>query len=143
VPSAYFAVMPIDIALATDAPTGTLELRQAQGLRDGNTFGAFLVVRSGGFAAALPFFFSRAALGDFTHALGTLADARVGEARLPAREGDDFLALGMGDGDTATVQGELREPENGQLLRFRFQTPIDGLTRLRDGAQRLLDAPHG
>jgi hypothetical protein len=134
--------MPIDIALATDAPTGTLELRQAQGLRDGGTFGAFLVVRSGGFAAAVPFFFSRAALGEFTHALGTLADARVGEARLPAHEGDDFIAIRMHDGDILMVQGELREPEHDQHLRFQFHTPVDGLIRLRDGVQQLLDEPH-
>ncbi len=127
--------MPHDIALATNTAIGTLELRQAQPLPDGQSFGALLVVRSGGLAAALPFFFTRQALRQFVDRLDALG---TGEARLGAREGGDFVALTTLDDERAAVFGELQEDDGVQQMRFRFETPRHGLESLAAGARRLL-----
>jgi hypothetical protein len=127
--------MPVDVALATNTPTGALELRQAQPLTNGMVFGAFLVVRSGGLAAGLPYFVTRGALTAFVAALRDLGTG--GAARLPARQGSAFVALEMqAEGDVA-VYGELEEGE--QLLRFRFVTEPRGVAALYDGLRGLLD----
>jgi hypothetical protein len=128
--------MPVDVALATNTPTGALELRQAQPLTNGIVFGAFLVVRSGGLAAGLPYFVTRRALTAFMAALRELEPAG-GAARLPARQGSAFIALEMQPEGDVAVYGELEEGE--QLLRFRFVTEARGVAALYDGLRDLLD----
>ena len=74
--------MPLDLALSTNTPTATLELRQAQPLGDQHRIAAFLVVRSGAFAAALPFVFTRDALVTFAESLDRITRHAKGIATL-------------------------------------------------------------
>ncbi len=73
--------MPLDLALSTNTPAAALELRQAQPLGDRRHLAAFLVVRSGVFAAALPFVFTSLDLASFGEALDTVARLRSGVVR--------------------------------------------------------------
>jgi hypothetical protein len=132
--------MPIDITLAANTPTATLELRQAQATSDGAAFAAFLIVRSGGLAAALPFFVTRNALHEFLAALEGLANGASTPARLPAREGAGVLALEIAPDGRMIVSGELEEDED-QRLRFRFATDRQGAATLYTGLKTLLGAP--
>lgn len=131
--------MPMDIALGSNTPTGTLEFRAAQPLPDNSGLGALLVVRAGSFAAALPFFVTRNALREFTDALGVMTNGASGAARLPAREGGDFVHVTR-SADSASVTGELSEDGGEQRLQFRFDTRASGLASLHGGLCRLLDS---
>ena len=137
--SELIGAMPIDIALGSNSPTSTLEFRSAQALPDNAGVGSLLVVRAGSFAAALPFFVGRAALREFTDALGAMAGGASGDARLAARDGGDFVSLDR-VADAVTVRGELSEDDGEQRLRFRFSTRASGLASLHGGLQRLLDS---
>jgi hypothetical protein len=134
------APMPRDIALSTNTATGALELRQAQPMPDGSGYAALLVVRSGGLAAALPFFATTEALRVFTHALGAVTAADAPPARLTARTGDDYIAIQGAGNDSIAVSGMLHEPED-QLLRFRFVTASAGLTAFLAGISALSEPP--
>jgi hypothetical protein len=132
--------MPRDIALSTNTATAALELRQAQPMPDGSGYAALLVIRSGGLAAALPFFATAEAWRAFTQALAAVMAADAPPARLTARTGDDFIAIaGAGDGAIA-VSGVLHEPDD-QLLRFRFVAPSAGLAPFLHGASTLSGQP--
>lgn len=131
--------MPMDIALGSNTPTGTLELRAAQSLPDSSGFGALLVVRAGSFAAALPFFVTRSAVREFTDALGVMTNGANGDARLVAREGGDFVSIGR-VADAVSVHGALSEDDGEQRLQFRFETRASGLAPLHLGLCRLLDS---
>lgn len=128
--------MPTDVALSSNSATGAIELRQAQPMPDGSGYAAFLVVRSGGFAAALPYFVTAQAWRDFVRALDDVTVADGAPARLHARDSEDFIAIAAsGDGQIA-VFGSLREADD-QLLRFRFTTPSAGLEALIAGVRRV------
>lgn len=130
--------MPTDIALSTNTATGTLELRQAQPMPDGSGYAAFLVVRSGGFAAALPYFVTTDAWRGFVAALAGMCAGAGGVARLPARDGDDHIAIAAAGEGLITVSGSLREMDD-QSLRFRFATSSRGLDALVEGARRVAE----
>lgn len=129
----------MDIALGSNTPTGTLELRAAQPLPDNSGLAALLVVRAGSFAAALPYFVTREALREFTDAIGAMANGANASARLPAREGNDFVNVTR-TADSARVSGELSEDDGEQRLRFRFDTRASGLASLHGGLCRMLDS---
>ena len=129
--------MPIDIALANGTPTGMLELREAQPLPDGSAFAAFLVVRSGAFAAAMPFFFTDAALVALILELDDLSAGRGALATLSARGVENFIAFERALGDVVSVTGELHDPDDDQLLRFRFPTRLPALESVLDGVRQL------
>lgn len=132
--------MPTDLALSTNSPTGALELRQVQPMPDGTGYAAFLIVRSGGFAAALPYFMTAEAWREFVHALPGVGAVDGAPARLRARDSDDFIAIsGAGDGQVA-VHGLLHEPDDDQMLRFRFLAPAHGVAALVAGARRIAGA---
>jgi hypothetical protein len=58
-------------------------------------------------------------------------------ARLRALEGDDVLAMaGVGD-DRIAVSGTLHEPDDDQMLRFRFEAPASGLPAFIAAVQRV------
>ena len=128
----------MDIALGSNTPTGTLELKAAQPLPDDSGLAALLVVRSGSFAAALPFFVTNRAVREFTDALGAMVRQSEGDARLAARDRADFLAVTR-SADSATVSGVLTEEGGEQRLQFRFDTRASGLASLHGGLCRLLD----
>lgn len=132
--------MPTDLALSTNTATGALELRQAQPMPDGSGFAAFLVVRSGGFAAALPYFVTTGAWREFASALDRVTAGDGKPARLRARNSDDFVAITGGGDGLLSVFGSLHEPDDDQLLRFRFMTPAHGLAPFAAGVRRLADA---
>lgn len=130
--------MPTDILLATNSPTGTLELRQAQRLPDGKLFATFLIVRSGAFAAAVPYFVTRVALAEFVDALDRMRRGAGSAARLPASESDGFLAMELDASRSIAVSGELHEGRE-QTLRFRFVTAPGAVEELQRGLRELLD----
>ena len=130
--------MPIDIALPANTPTGALELRQVQAIPDGTAFAALLVVRSGGLAAALPYFVTRDAFREFVEALGDVVIGAATPARLPARDGSGMLVLGTASDGMMIVSGHLEE-ECDQLFRFRFVTDVRGAATLHEGLRSLLD----
>ena len=100
-------------------------------------YAAFLIVRSGGFAAALPFFVTTAAWQAFAGALDGVTAVDGPPARLRARTGDDFIAIeGAGEGQVA-VSGVLSEPDEEQRLQFRFVTSASGLPALQAGVKRV------
>jgi hypothetical protein len=135
--------MPIDIALGAETPTATLALREAQPLPDGSGFAAFLVVRSGAFAAAMPFFFTEAARDALIAGLDHLVAGRSGTARLDARDTADSLTLTAGaDGGAVSISGTLHDPDSDQLLRFRFPAPRPAVTPLVAGLRRLTIPSH-
>jgi len=111
--------MPFDLALSTNTPTATLELRQVQPLGGTGQYAAFLVVRSGAFAAALPFVFLSASLLAFGDALAAMHASRTGSARLAASTSDDAIWFESADGEVRMC-GDLREQEGAQRLQFSF-----------------------
>lgn len=133
--------MPIDLSLSTNTSTGALEFRQAQPMPDGSGYAAFLVVRSGGLAAALPYFWTAGAWAGFVEALAALRREGLGAARLPAREGDDYLDIAHGGDGLLAVSGMLHDAHDDQLLRFRYLTPLHGLDGFLADARRLAALP--
>ena len=129
--------MPIDVALSTNTPTATIELRQAQSLAEGHHLAAFLLVRSGAFAAAMPFVFTRDALGAYADALVALSASRSGVAELRAAENDDMIRFDSREVGQLRVSGELNESENAQRLTFRFAAEWAGLDAFLEGIRRL------
>lgn len=128
--------MPTDIALSTNSPTGALELRQAQPMPDGTGYATLLVVRSGAFAAAIPFFVGTDEWERFVRALPGIAASDAAAARLPSRAGDDFVAIGGGGDGFIVVSGTLHELDE-QQLRFRFTAPAGGLPQFIAAARAL------
>ncbi|MDQ2667264.1 MAG: hypothetical protein M3Z05_14790 [Gemmatimonadota bacterium] len=129
--------MPLDLALSTNTPTATLELRQAQPLGDGRHHAAFLVVRSGAFAAALPFVFTQDHLATFAESLNALRTTRSGTASLQAGKSDDIIRMESVDEGKLRVCGELHETEGTQRLTFSFAAEWEGLDTFNDGIHRL------
>ena len=129
--------MPLDIALSANTPTATIELRQAQPLGDGHRHAAFLVVRSGAFAAALPFVFARGQLASFAEALDGLLATRSGTASLLASTSDDIIRFKSADRGILCVCGDLHEAEGMQRLTFSFVAEWERLERFIDGIHRL------
>ena len=131
--------MPSDLALSTNTPTATFELQQAQPLGDGRFFAAFLLVRSGAFAAARSYIFSRHALERFAEAVSVLLTTHAGIAQLAASDGDDVVRLEATDAGGLRITGTLHDPEDSdQLLRFGFTAQWKGLPSLADGLHRLI-----
>ncbi len=129
--------MPVDIALSTNSPTATIELRQAQPLGDGRHLAAFLIVRSGAFAAALPFVFASDDLLSFAEALETLSTARSGVARLPSSENDDVIRFESADVGQLRVCGDLNETSGAQRLTFSFVAEWEGLDAFTDALRHV------
>jgi hypothetical protein len=129
--------MPLDIALSTNTPTATIELRQAQPLGDERHHATFLVVRSGAFAAALPFVFARDQLASFAEALDGLFSTRSGTASLRASTSDDIIRFESADPGRLRVCGDLHETEGTQRLTFSFVAEWEGLVMFIDGIHRL------
>lgn len=129
--------MPLDIALSTNTPTATIELRQAQVLGEGRHLAAFLLVRSGAFAAALPFVFSRDELVSFTVALDALYATRSGVAHLNGRENGDIIRFESAHVGELRISGRLHEGSEAQQLAFNFAAQWNGLDRFLDGLRRL------
>ena len=123
--------------LSTNTPTATLELRQAQALGEGRHLAAFLLVRSGAFAAALPFVFSHDALGSFAEALGVLCAMRFGAAQLQGREDGDVIRIESVHMGELRISGRLHEGSKDQQLTFNFTADWDGLASFVDGLRRL------
>lgn len=129
--------MPLDLALSTNTPTATLELRQAQALGDARHHAAFLIVRSGAFAAALPFVFARDALRAFADALENLRAERVGSASLRGSMSDDVIRFESGDPGKLRICGDLYEAEGKQHLTFSFVAEWEGMDTFADGIRQL------
>jgi len=131
--------MPTDVALSTNTPSAALVLKQALPMPDGSGYAAFLVVRAGPFAAALPFLATSDAWLEFVRALERVPAGDGAPARLRAREGDDFVAIaGAGEGLLA-VSGSLHDPDDDQALRFRFTAPVQGLAAFLSGVRRVME----
>lgn len=132
--------MAIDITLAANTPTATLELRQAQAIPDGSGYAALLVVRSGGLAAALPFFVTGNAVRELVHALDAKTGGVATPARLSSRDGSCTLVIEVTPGDELAISGQLAESDD-QQLRFRFLTHLRGAGELAAGLRALLAQP--
>ena len=133
--------MPIDIALSTNRPTGALELRQAQPMPGGAGYAALLIVRSGGFAAAVPFLARTSGWRDFLASLDRMILEPGSSARLVACEGEDEITIADGSDGTIAVSGTLHEKDQDQMLRFRFLAPSAGLPALLAGVRELVERP--
>ncbi|MEP6992029.1 MAG: hypothetical protein ABJA80_13945 [bacterium] len=132
--------MPLDLALSTNTPTAALELRQAQPLGDQRHVAAFLVVRSGVFAAALPFVFTSRALASFTEALDTVARSRTGEAELSGRDGGNIVRFEVNAGGALHITGTLADPDDDtQRLQFAFGVPWEGVVAFAGVVRELID----
>jgi hypothetical protein len=129
--------MPLDIALSTNTPTATIELRQAQTLNEGRHLAAFLLVRSGAFAAALPFVFARDEADSFAQALDALNATRSGKAALNGSENEDVIRFESGHVGELRVTGRLHEGAEAQQLNFNFVAEWDGLSSFIDGLRQL------
>jgi hypothetical protein len=123
----YFGQMPVDLALSTNTPTATIELRQAQALGEGHHLAAFLLVRSGAFAAAMPFVFARDELVAFANALDVLMATRSGEAPLHGWENEDIIRFATGHDGQLRISGRLHEAPAVQQLTFSFAAEWVGL----------------
>jgi hypothetical protein len=135
----YFAEMPLDLALSTNTPTATLELRQAQPLGDLRHLAAFLIVRSGAFAAALPFVFTRAGLMTFADSLDVLCRETEGVAHLAARESEDVVRFTATRAGQLRIEGNLHETEDaGQHLQFSFMAEWEGVPPFAAGIRQLI-----
>ncbi|MEP7000054.1 MAG: hypothetical protein ABI969_06230 [bacterium] len=133
--------MPLDLALSTNTPTATLELRQAQRLGRPDCIAAFLVVRSGAFAAALPFVFTRDALMTFAESLDRIGPHVNGSASLVAHDGNDVVRFEAIPSGQLRIAGDLHETEGpGQHLQFNFPADWDGLPLFANGLQQLIAA---
>lgn len=133
--------MPLDLALSTNTPTATLELRQAQLLGYQNRIAAFLVVRSGAFAAALPFVFTRDALITFAESLDIIGRRANGVAHFMAHEGNDALHFEATPAGQLRITGDLHESDDGeQHLLFSFQVDWDSLRSFANGLRQLIVA---
>jgi hypothetical protein len=125
----------MDIALSTSSPTATLEFRQLQRFGDGSGFATFLVIRSGAFAAALPFHFEPDRLSEFISALESMDRTLKGEATLKPTWEPQFLSLELDGSGHVRVFGEpVESSEHEQRLHFSFLTDQ---TCLRPLASRL------
>lgn len=136
---AVFRAMPSDLALSTNTPTATFELQQAQPLGDGRFFAAFLLVRSGAFAAARPYVVLRQELLDFAEAVSSLLTTHAGIAHLAASDGDDVVRLEATDAGGLRITGTLHDPDDSaQLLRFGFTAQWEGVPYLADGLHGMI-----
>lgn len=133
----YFGQMPLDIALSTNSPAATIELRQAQTLGGGGHLAAFLLVRSGAFAAAMPLVFTRNELDSFAEGLDALHDTRSGAALLHGRENDDVIRFESTDMGELRIAGDLHEEPAAQRLTFRFVAEWAGLPSFLEGLRQL------
>ena len=129
--------MPVDVSLSTNTPTATIELRQAQPLGTEGHLAAFLVVRSGAFAAALPFVFHRDDLTAFAEALDAVAATRSGVALLRGSASDDVIRFEAGNEGALRVCGDLYETSGMQRLTFSFAAEWEGVDAFSDGIRRL------
>ncbi|MDB4878751.1 MAG: hypothetical protein JWL60_197 [Gemmatimonadetes bacterium] len=129
--------MPTDLALSTNTSTSALELRQAQAMPDGSGYAAMLIVRSGGFAAAVPYFVDTAAWQRFGEGLAEVAAGGEGVAELEGRGSADRVRVANAGDGLVAVSGTLHEREGAQELRFRFTTSARGLDALVEGVARL------
>ena len=129
--------MPIDLTLSTNTPTATIELRQAQALNEGRHMAAFLLVRSGAFAAALPFVFARDELVSFATALEGMDAARAGIAVLHGSENEDVIRFESGRVGELRISGQLHEAGEAQQLIFSFVAEWEGLDSFIGGLRQL------
>jgi hypothetical protein len=133
----------VNVALDTNTAVATLELRELQPLSGVGALVCFLVVKSGAFAAAIPFAFAKDSLSHFVSELEMMAEeapATSGAARLEARLGGQYLGVDRLPGARVKVHGELRDDSpHEQLLRFSFEVAdrcLSGLaTELRKALQ--------
>ena len=113
----------MDIALSSNSPIAALELREIQRYADGSGFATLLVVRSGGFAAALPFYFEPPCLTEFVHALKGMDRSLSGSATLKPMWEPQFVTMELDHRGHVRVFGELVESkEHEQRLQFSFET---------------------
>jgi hypothetical protein len=113
----------MDIALSSNSPTAALELREIQRYADGSGFVTLLVVRSGGFAAALPFHFEPPCLTAFVRALEGMDRSLSGSATLKPTWEPQFVTMELDHRGHVRVFGELLESaEHEQRLQFSFNT---------------------
>ena len=113
----------MDIRLTTNNATGALELRSLQ--RFGTKAGlvTFLVVRSGAFAAALPFYFERARLSDFIRELQMIDRTRSGTATLKSSAEPGCITFEVDGSGHLRVFGILIDAEeHEQRMEFSFGT---------------------
>jgi hypothetical protein len=129
--------MPLDIAMSTNTPTATIELRQAQALAEGHHLAAFLLVRSGAFAAALPFVFLHDELVSFAEALDVLDATRSGVAKLHGRENEDIIRFESAHVRELRISGDLHETLESQRLTFSYVAKWEGLTSFIGGLREL------
>ena len=105
---------------------------------------ATLVVRSGPFAAELPFYFDEGVLDEFVVALGEMDRALRGQAILQTPNEEPCIRVVVGQGGQVTVSGlVVQEHGAGQRLEFGFitdQTVLAPLARDWEKARRALVA---
>ena len=110
----------MDISLTTNVPDASLEFRQVQRFGDNSGVAAFVVIRSGGFAAATTFTFEIPRLKDFLSELDRLNATLSGIAELrPTWEPGAIRFEGDGKG-RVRVHGEL--VDDNQRLEFSYET---------------------
>jgi hypothetical protein len=123
----------MDIALTTNAPDASLEFRDLQRFNDGSGFAAFVVIRSGAFAAATIFTFELARLNEFLEQLKELNSTLSGVAELKSTwERGAIRFEGKGKGHVR-IHGELAEHD--QHLEFSFATDQTCLAPLFEAFQ--------
>ena len=131
--------MPFDIELGGATSTRAFAFRQCQPLPASSRLGALVVVRSGVFSAAMPFFMERKALRAWHRAIVELEQGELAEATLTEQQGRSSVVIARKNAGDVTIRGALYDPEDDQQLSFRLCVAIDALALLRQGLQEALN----
>jgi hypothetical protein len=137
------AVRPCTITLATNTADPHLEFRDLRRFSDGSGFTCQLLVRSHGFFAQRPFYFSDRSFRAALPALREMDLNLQGEARLEEDwEHDQFLLFEMHAQGHVFVSGQLVLLDGGSnRLSFSFQTDQTCLAPLIHSLELFSDAP--
>jgi hypothetical protein len=112
-----------EIALQTNDDSKILRMHDFERFEDGSGYRCSLVIRSGGFSCARPFYFDDSHFPDAITALQQMDAGHPGEAMLKGRWEDDHIRFVRNDLGHVTVTGQLHEhSELPQLLKFGFRT---------------------
>ncbi len=132
----------MDIVLRTNSEDPFLALRNVQRFSDSSGFGAFLVVRSRGFAAERSFYVEPGPVVTFVEAVEHMDRSLTGTALLkPLYEGD-LIELSLDSAGRVMVRGEIYEYSAcPQQLRFQFETDQTCLAPLAADVRACLRLP--
>ena len=113
----------MDAVLRTNSERNSLALRDLKLFSDGSGGTCTLEVRSGGFAATVPFFFDPQPWANFLEKLQSMERNLQGSAKLGLNHEEPFIQMTLGNLGQLDVSGLLVEyTDRTQRLEFSFRT---------------------